>query len=226
MGNEFIKNIKYLWECVLNVIYSDDRECVLCNEYVRDDKSLCDKCESKVKLCKNHFEINEENFRVKCYSSAYYSDVIKELVVKLKYKSDFKAGEVLVEYMLNTIKSKNIKFDIITYVPSTKEAIKRRGYNQSKYLAKTIGYKTNTKILEFLVKGKYTRDQIGLNGEERWANLENSFKCTNEKYLKNKTILLVDDVITTGATSFYCAKAMLRNGATNVIVLTCAKSSL
>lgn len=226
MGNEFIKNIKYLWECILNVIYSDDRECVLCNEYVRDDKSLCSKCEIKVKLCKNHFEINEENFRVKCYSSAYYSDVIKELVIKLKYKSDFKAGEVLVEYMLNTIKSKNIKFDIITYVPSTKEAIKKRGYNQSRYLAKTIAYKTNTKILEFLVKDKDTRDQIGLNGEERWSNLKNSFKCTNEKYLKNKRILLVDDVITTGATSFYCAKAMLGNGASDVIILTSAKSSL
>lgn len=226
MGNEFIKNIKYLWECVLNVIYSDDGECVLCNEYVSDDKSLCTKCESKIKLCRNYFEINEENFSVKCYSSAYYSDVIKELVIKLKYKSDFKAGEVLVEYMLDTIKNKNIKFDIITYVPSTKEAIKRRGYNQSKYLAKTIGYKTNTKILEFLMKNKDTRDQIGLNGEERWLNLKNSFECTNEKYLKNKTILLVDDVITTGATSFYCAKAMLRKGASNVIVLTCAKSRL
>ncbi|MCY6355465.1 ComF family protein [Clostridium sp. ZS2-4] len=226
MGNEFIKNIKYLCECVLNVIYSDDRDCVLCNEYVRDDKYLCDKCKSKVKLCKNHFEINEENFIVKCYSSAYYSDVIKELVIKLKYKSDFKAGEVLVEYMLNTIKSKNIKFDIITFVPSTKEAIKRRGYNQSKYLAKAVAYKTNTKILEFLIKDNDTRDQIGLNGEERWTNLKNSFKCINEKYLNNKTILLVDDVVTTGATSFYCAKTMLGNGARNVIVLTCAKSSL
>ncbi|MCY6369801.1 ComF family protein [Clostridium ganghwense] len=226
MGNELIKNIKYLWHCILNVIYSDGRECTICNEYVSDEKLLCNKCRAEVKLCKEYFKICEETFEVKCFSSAYYSGIIKELIINLKYKNDFKAGEVLVQYMVDTIRKQNIKFDVITYVPSTKKSIKKRGYNQSKYLARTISYKIDTKSLEFLVKFNNTKDQIGLNGEERWKNLKDSFKCINIKYLKNKRILLVDDVITTGATSFYCAKAMLRSGASEVIILTCAKSSL
>ncbi|WMJ79657.1 ComF family protein [Clostridium sp. MB40-C1] len=226
MGNGFIKNIKYLCNCLLDVIYSDDRGCVICNEYVSENRNLCTICLGKVKKCKGYFEIHKENLNIRCYSATYYSYIIKRLILNLKYKSDFKSGEVLARYMLEAIKNNGIGFDIITYVPLTKQSIKKRGYNQGRYLAKFIGDETNKKVYRTLKKCKETKDQIGLGKEERWSNLKNSFQFVNLKCFQNKRILIVDDVITTGATGFYCAKILMENGAKNVVVLSAAKSSI
>lgn len=224
MGNEFIKDIKYLLNCFFSIIYSGDTECIICGEYVDSNILLCNTCKNKIKTCVGSYEINKGNLKINSYSGAYYSNIVKELVARLKYKSDFNAGNVLAKYMLKTIKCNNVKFDVITYVPLTLKSFKKRGYNQSKYLAKIIGYKRNTKVIKSLKKLKNTKDQIGLNGEERWKNIKNTFLCINKKDLNNKCVLLIDDVITTGATGFYCAKELLKCGAKEVIILSAARS--
>lgn len=225
MGNELIKNIKYLMNCVLKLIYSSDGNCIICGKDIGENL-ICDKCNREFKKCNKKIQFKYEKYEINLYSSLYYSGVTKELIARLKYKSDFKAGEVLVKHMINTIKSHNIEFDLITYVPSSKKRMKKRGYNQSKYLAKTVGNIMSTKVLKILDKTKETKDQIGLNEKERWDNLKDCFKCTNNKIIKGKKILLVDDVITTGATSFYCSKIMISNGASEVNILTAAKSKI
>ncbi|MCY6485642.1 ComF family protein [Clostridium aestuarii] len=226
MGNGIIKSLKYLVKCINEVIYSDARECIICNGYIKEEELLCGKCSASVKICNNSLEIINDGIKIVCYSSAYYSSIIKELIIRLKYKNDFKAGEVLAKYMINTIKLQEIKFDVITYVPSTREAIKKRGYNQSEYLAKIIGNEMNKKVYRILKKTKNTKDQIGLNEEERWLNLKNSFRSIRYMQIESKTVLLIDDVVTTGATSFYCAKNLLENGAKEVLVLTAARSNI
>ncbi|MGY0374380.1 ComF family protein [Clostridium sp. JNZ J1-5] len=226
MGNGFIKDIKYLVDCILDVIYSSGEECISCKEYTGNGKLLCRNCTLKIKPCNDAFDISVKEYKFKCYSAAYYSGLVKELIARLKYKSDFKAGEALVEYMLSTIKRHNLKFDIITYVPLTKKSLRKRGYNQSKYIAKLIGNDTNTKVIPLLKKIRDTKDQIGLNAEERWNNLENSYKSINSKEIHGKTILLIDDVVTTGATAFYCAKDMVEHGAKEVYIATAARSNI
>lgn len=225
MGNELIKNIKYLMDCVLKVIYSSDGKCVICGKDI-DEGLICSKCNGKFKKCNKKNQFKYEEYEINLYSSLYYSGVTKELIARLKYKSDFKAGEALVKHMIDTIKSHNIEFDLITYVPASKKRMKERGYNQSEYLAKAVGNIMNTKVLRILDKTKETKDQIGLKEKERWANLKDCFKCTNDKIIKGKKVLLVDDVITTGATSFYCSKIIISNGASEVSILTAAKSKI
>ncbi len=107
-----------------------------------------------------------------------------------------------------------------------KNLIKKRGYNQSEYLAKIISKNINVPIAHCLKKYMNTKDQIGLNGLERWLNVENSFKVYNEKCIKNKKVLLIDDVLTTGATSFYCANELKKRGAKEIFILTAAKSDV
>ncbi|QGU94155.1 ComF family protein [Clostridium bovifaecis] len=226
MGYEFIKNLKYLTSCFLDLIYNSGEECIACGEYANSKSLLCERCNSSIKLCNKSFEITIHGHSMSCYSSFYYSGLGKELIGRLKYKSDFRAGDALVEYMLYTIKFNDVKFDTVTYVPCSKATMKKRGYNQSQYLAKKIGHNTNTKVLTLLKKIKHTKDQIGLSGEERWENLQGAFLAINENEIKNKKILLVDDVITTGATAFYCSRLMMEKGAVSVCILTGAKSSI
>lgn len=75
-----------------------------------------------------------------------------------------------------------------------------------------------------LIKSKNTVSQTGLNEKQREENVKNSFKIKNKDIIKNKIVLLVDDVYTTGATTHECKKILLENGARKVIIATIAKS--
>ncbi|KGM99858.1 competence protein ComF [Clostridium novyi A str. 4570] len=225
MGNEFVKNIKYYINCFLDIIYSGKEKCIICEGISETNRVLCLDCIRNMKLCNKKTIINEQGYEFCCYSSLYYSGITKELILNLKYKGQFLAGKELLRYLINTIELYNIKFDIVTYVPSSKNKLKERGYNQSKYLAKLVAEKTEKKLLNTLQKSKRTQDQIGLGKYERWENLKESFIYVGNRKLEKQKVLLVDDVLTTGATAFYCAKELKKNGADDVIILTVAKSN-
>lgn len=227
MGNELIKNIRYLIDCFLEMVYGTEEDCIICKEYVNNQElTLCDSCISMIKSCNSSYNLIIDNHNVICFSGVYYSGIAKELISRLKYKSDFVAGNVLSKYMVEAIKQNKLCFDLITYVPATKNSLKKRGYNQSEFLAKVLGNVTETKVLGLLDKIKETKDQIGLSGEERWNNLKGSYKVKKAEPIIGKRILLVDDVITTGATVFFCAEDMIKNGAKEVYIITAAKSSI
>jgi Predicted amidophosphoribosyltransferases len=224
MGNGIVKNLKFIWDCILQVIYPTDEKCILCGEDIKEDNLICTECEGNIRFCEDVFTIEQDNTKFKYYSISYYAGNMMELILRLKYKSDFRAGEAIARYMVNIIKSKDIQFDFISYVPMTKISMKKRGYNQSEYLARIIGGETNKPVIRCLEKIKQTKDQIGLNRVERWDNVINSFKTVNKNIIINKKILLVDDVITTGATAFSCAYELLKCDAGEITILTGAKS--
>lgn len=225
MGKRINKYLNLIKEGVCSIVYSEKAECPICKVY-SEEGYLCRKCSSRVKLCSNSYILSHNNIVVKYYSTAYYAGAMKELILRLKYKSDFVCGEILSSYMIRKIIEENICCDILTYVPMNRKALRKRGYNQSECLAKNIGKELNIPIVRTLKKIENTKDQIGLNGEERWENIRDSFKAVNKEKLNNKKIILIDDVITTGATAFYCAEELLRGGAKEINILTAAKSNV
>lgn len=225
MGKRIIKIIKYLLECILSVIYSAEYKCVECGSYL-ENQYICDECIKKIKLCKDTFNIGKSNNEILCYSASYYSNIMRNLILRLKYKSDFICADIIADFMIRVIQENAIEFDGITFVPMTKKAVNKRGYNQSRILAKIISDKVDVKLIDCLKKVKETKDQIGLDYNSRWENLSFSFKIRNSSEILNKNILIIDDVITTGATSYYCAEELINNGAKKVSILTAAKSSI
>lgn len=128
--------------------------------------------------------------------------------------------------MYKKIEKEKIHVDMVTFVPSTNKRKKKRGYNQSKVLAKYTCSYLRKPLSSLMTKVKETKDQIGLDFVERNKNMVGSFKfCGREKEIKGKTILVVDDVITTGATLWNCANTLLDSGAKEVIAIAIAKSS-
>lgn len=225
MGRWIIKFIKYLLDCVLSVIYCREYKCLVCGDYV-EKFNICNECSEKIKLCRDVISIKKNNNEVICYSVSYYSNIMAKLILRLKYKSDFSCADVIVSFMVKVIQENNIKFDSVTFIPMTQKALRKRGYNQSRILAKMISDKFDVELIDCLKKVKETKDQIGLDGNSRWENLFSSFKIKNFNKVSNKTILIIDDVVTTGATSYYCAEELLNNGAKQVKVLTAAKTSI
>ncbi|ERI89449.1 comF family protein [Clostridiales bacterium oral taxon 876 str. F0540] len=223
MGNEFIRFIK---QSLLSVIYSTNENCIVCNSDNVNEKLVCSKCFSKIEFYNKSFTIKKDDSKLQCLSAAYYSTIIADLIKRLKYKSDFLAGEFLASLLIDLINTNRIEYNLISYIPMTAKALRKRGFNQSKFLASLISEHFEVKTEEILIKSSETKDQIGLNDENRWENLSSCFKVKNKSILTNKRILLIDDVITTGATSYYCANELMNKGAEKVTILTIAKSRL
>jgi competence protein ComFC len=226
VGKRIIEYLKKIFYCLAGLIYSGDELCVICNGYSEESEALCIVCRGKFRRCCESFYIDRNDEKYLAMSVFYYSSIVKELIIKLKYKSDFICGEILAKYMLELVKKNELKFDLISYVPMTKKALKNRGYNQSEFLANYLSRFLNIKVIGNLTKTTDTKDQIGLSGEERWNNMNKCFKIEKSEIIKNKNILLIDDVITTGATAFHCAHNLKENGANNIYVLTIAKSNV
>ena len=198
----------------------------MCDEYNDTYGELCKKCLAKIKFCHGKYFNERHLSKYVCYSAAYYNSVIMELIIKLKYKGDFTCGDVLATLLVDVIDREKIDFDMIAFIPMNKLSYKNRGYNQSEYLAKMIGKLLNKKVINCLKKVIKTKDQIGLSGNLRWENLKDCFLFNKKKIIFNKKILLVDDVMTTGATSFYCAGLIEKYTDNEVIILTAAKSRI
>jgi ComF family protein len=115
--------------------------------------------------------------------------------------------------------------DRIIPVPLSKKGLIKRGFNQSLLLSKVISKETGIPLsMDFLLKTKETPPQIGLSAKERVTNLRNAFEVRGN--LKDMSLLLVDDVITTGATIRECSKMLMKAGAQEVIVLALARAPL
>jgi competence protein ComFC len=125
----------------------------------------------------------------------------------LKYKSKPEVGFLLGKWYGADLKKSDafLGCDYIIPVPLHKKRQRKRGYNQSEYFAKGLGEELNIPVLgDVLFKKHFTETQTYKTREERWQNTLNSFEIKNKEVLKDKSILLVDDVITTGATTEAC----------------------
>jgi competence protein ComFC len=223
MGNGIIKLIA---DSILSVVYSREEVCILCGAYSLEEELICKSCFKKIEFYNKSSKLKRYNIELQCFSAAYYSGPIMELVRRLKYKSDFNSGEVMAGYLVELLKNNSLEYDLVTYVPMTRTAFQKRGFNQGRFLASTVGSAFNKPVKQLIKKIRNTKDQIGLDAINRWENLNDCFKIKDKKLIQNKKVLLVDDVVTTGATAFCCSRELLINGADKVTVLTVAKSKL
>lgn len=113
--------------------------------------------------------------------------------------------------------------DAVVPVPLSPRSLKDRGFNQSLLLSRHLSKKKKIPLLmDVLIKILDTPSQVGLSAQERAANVKKAFACTDR--LTGMNVLLIDDVMTTGATVNACSKQLLRAGATSVSVLTLARA--
>ena len=217
MGKEVRKLIKIIYKSILEIIYPIENYCIICNE--NEYKGICDICKSKITRIKNCDE--------DIISYGYYGGVIKDLILKFKYKNNFTAGDILSqfleEYILENIDYKQF---IITYIPMTKKAKRKRGFNQCEYIAKKIADSLDIRCEKMLIKVKNTQEQKRLRKDERKQNISGSFDIVKNINLENKKIILIDDVTTTGFTIKEAYNVLKKYGAKEIKLLTLAKSHI
>lgn len=153
------------------------------------------------------------------YSPLRYRAEVRRLVHLLKFGHEKLAAEYLGPLMANALKDRS--FDCIVPVPLFRTRRRERGYNQSTLLAEAVYRETGIPVREeLLLRVKETKAQSGLARELRGANVENAFQAADG--VKGLSILLLDDVRTSGSTARACAAALREKGAARVSLLTAA----
>lgn len=233
VNKEIVKTVRNFYADLLNLIWP--KVCACCgNRLFRTENTICFHC--LVNIPRTNYQNWIENnlhqifwgkTEVK-YATAYYyfnkHSKYRSLIHKLKYHSQPNIGIKLgmeMGYELNDSIFKNI--DLIVPVPLHPKRQFKRGYNQSEMIATGLGKAMNKPInLDSLLRNIETQTQTKKNRYERFENVDSIFIVKNKAAIQNKHILLVDDVVTTGATLESCITELQKNGAKFVSVATLA----
>ena len=142
----------------------------------------------------------------------------------MKYRRNIGLGESIAMQMVDFVRSLNWQVNVLVPIPLGKKRLKERGYNQVGLVARPLAYQLGIRYEpDALWKTRETRSQVGLTISERSENVRDAYQA-DSKLAKDKSVLLMDDVATTGSTISACTAALRVAGAQEVYVLTIARA--
>lgn len=205
-------------------------ECLGCK---RPGAWLCENCFRRLRFSPQNIKLNPPNLENLFLAGDYDDKLLAELIKKLKFNGIEKIGPILGRFLVmfwsgqKTITNLANRFIdpqkiLVIPVPLSKKRERARGFNQSEIIARYFSSSFNYEISLNLIRYKHCPAQSGLGEEARQNNVLGSFRWRGDN-LKDKIILLIDDVATTGATLNECAKVLKEAGASIVYGLVLAK---
>ncbi len=223
-----------IWNDFIALIYP--RNCISCNNSLfKHEEFICNYCFVNLPKSNFHTEENSELERVftgrvpVVKAGSYYlfekSGKVQKILHSIKYKSNKVLAEQLGIWYAQSLKdcTEIAKADVIIPVPLHPKKQKQRGFNQSEEFAKGLSKEFNIPLnTTNLTRNQFTETQTRKNKFARWENVEGKFELNNPTALENKTVILVDDVITTGATIEACYEALKLSPGIKISVLSLA----
>lgn len=203
------------------------KHCPFCGEF-NSDGHICVNCYSKLEFlslaclkCQQPMNVYSENINVcpKCsLIDEFYNEMrcvlsynvfLKKIILRLKNRDEIYLADILIKLLYIRSKDLVLPNAVIVPVPLFPSRIRKRGYNQSSFLAKKYAELANIEYIDdLLLRVKDTKTQAGKSAKERVSNVHDAF-ILNEKYnIHGKVVFIIDDIITTGATIFECARAL------------------
>ena len=187
------------------------------------DAGVCPVCGGPLRKCKEA----HSRTRVPCVSPFFYDGVVKDGLLTLKTGTTAHGVGFFGEQMSRAVTGQfGYFFDGVVYVPMTKKGLRKRGYNQSRLLAREMAKRLGIPVLDgALIRVYNTDDQHRLGLRHRKGNVLGVFEA-DPRLVAGKHLLLVDDIITTGATMDECAKMLLLADCEEVCCVTAASTVL
>ena len=241
--------ITQTWELIKGFIFPENTRCINCKRCLfLDNNILCSNCYEKLEFIKekvyndniirsgnkNDIADNDKNVRETthfCFdeliSVVKYNEVAREVVHNFKFCGGMQVARDCSKLIYEAVLSQEWfkEVDIIIAVPMSKAKLAHRGYNQARLLADSFKACLDKEIdFEFLNKREEIKDQIGLDYKQRQLNMMDSFYIGSKQELIGKNILIIDDVITSGATLDACARVLKEGGANKVFCATFAST--
>ena len=202
---------RWCQECQARIPYIEEPYCQSCGIPIKRGET-CEKCQTEPPA-----------YRL-MRSWAVFDYPVQNALHTLKYRRNMAIGESLALHMSEFVRSLNWKIDLLIPVPLGKERLKARGYNQVELVAEPLAYELGWKYAPAaLRKSRETRSQVGLTISKRRENVLGAYQADSE-IVKRKSVLLMDDVATTGSTIQSCSRALMDAGAQDVYALTIARA--
>ena len=200
-------------------------KCVFCRKLLDSGEDLiCPKCRKDIKYTQNG-GILKGNFFTQCVSPLYYESSVREALLRYKfyqmtvYAEPF--GKLLSECVEEYIEA---QVDIISWVPLSRKRLRSRGYDQAQLLAEIVSRELGIPCVPVLRKKRHTVQQSRMGGaEKRRANIAGAYEVIDKERINGKTILLIDDIVTTGSTFAECARTLGKGGADKVFCAAVAR---
>ena len=204
-----------IWDALLQVLFPP--KCVLCGRMLeKQETDLCHRCRTESPICKG----KHKNFSFLDSWAAvwYYKGYIRESLLRYKFRRAQHYAPCYGRMLAMRIQQEYPEgFDCLTWVPIS--AVRRftRGYDQVELLARAVGQELGMKPVATLKKKRNNRPQSTFTGQaQRRANVLGVYQAVCPHEIQGKRVLLLDDIVTTGATAGECARVLLTAGAKEV----------
>lgn len=207
---------------ILELVYPT--KCPFCRKLTGGQEiPVCDSCLKKLPYtgsnCAQQFKYID-----KCVAPFYYDGTVREAILRYKFGGVNAYGRAFASFITKVIDENDIFCDIITWVPLSRKRFRKRGYDQARILAEYVAQEKNVRCVKTLNKTKNNPAQSGTgNAAARKANVSGVYKAIAFDEIKDKTVLIIDDVVTTGSTLSECARMLKEAGAEKVYAAAIAR---
>lgn len=227
--------------CVIDkfkLLFVDSASCIVCDDEISGENQygLCDKCFKKLEFIGDKCCIrcgkpsdNEAKYCLLCQNETRYFDMarsavkykgdIQRLILEYKFHNKRYLGKYLSKFIEHVVEEYNIKYDIVVPIPLSKAREKERKYNQ---VTEMLRHTKLSPVVDALTKTRDNERQSLMAGKERRDNVHGVYAVTDKAAVKGKCILLVDDIITTGATVNEASRVLMVAGAKSVTAISVA----
>lgn len=192
-------------------------KCVLCHKLLeKDETDLCALCRKEAPVAtKTNFKFS---FVADWVAVWYYKDNVRNSLLRFKFSGRRSYATVYGRFLAMVLQTKHKDdFDILTWVSTGMRRSWRRGYDHAKLIAQAVAKELGVPLVKTLKKTRHTPPQSTLkNAAQRRANVLGAYKVLDRDAVAGKKLLLIDDIITTGATASECARVLMSAGAKSV----------
>ena len=192
-------------------------KCVLCGRILeKNEMDLCHKCRVEAPEC--GISRTKYPFLDSWTALWHYQDKVRRSILRYKFYGRRNYAAAYARMLgVKLLKEERAEVDLITWVPISAKRLKKRGFDQGQLLAENLGEELKIPVTPLLKKIRDNPPQSGIVGHaHRKANVLGAYIMTDSQTLKGKRILLLDDILTTGATAGECARVLLTAGAEEV----------
>ena len=214
-----------LWTAAVDLIFPP--KCPFCQTVLDDPRApLCPVCQPLLPWLNEKDTFRKVEHTEGCWSALEYRDAVRESVHRFKFSPISAYGQSLGLLVAQCAQNQSgIKADCVTWVPLSRKRRRERGFDQAQLMANEVGKLLGVPVERLLVKKRETKRQSRLTEHsQRKANVLGAYEVSTNYALLGKRILLVDDVVTSGATLSACALALKQAGAAQVWCVTLAQA--
>lgn len=211
-------------DTILDLIYPP--RCPFCRKLLREtERGICRACEKALPYVPQEGAIRDIAHVEICVAPLYYEGSVRESLLRYKFSSATAYKNFYAELIAKCIDENGISCDTITWAPISRKRLRKRGYDQARLIAEALAPKLGVPCVRTLAKTRNNPPQSSIgDAKARRANAAGVYRCTDEGAVNGKRILLIDDIVTTGATLSECAKILRAAGAREVCAAAVARS--